>query len=992
MTPGDGGARPSLDKEGILDRSSSRSTRLAVFAAALAFLGGAVATRAQYFSEYQANYFGKNKITYQHFSWTIYHSPHFDVYYYPGEQESLKKMVSFAESAYDRLSQRLDYQIKEPTPLLIYATHSAFEQNNVMVGFIPEGVGAFASPVRFRMVMPIDLPDPEQFELVLHELTHVFQYHILFQSNLGRALASRIPTWFIEGMASYMAKDEQSWDKMYLRDAVVNDQIPPITRSNVQGYFAYRFGHAVFDYIEEKYGPEGVNDLLYEVRNTIGGDVGRAVQRAFRIEPEEFDTQFRRWLRERYLPKLVESGEPSDFGRPFRASENRSSWNSSGVASPSGDLLAAFTTVKGEIDLGLFDTKHRRLVRNLTAGFTNDYQYLVAQHLSVGRIMGNDLAFSPDGDRVAVFAKRESGRSLLLIDVLAGKLDRIIDMGKLGVEQQLSPAFSPDGTKVAFSAWKDGRFDVFAYDLETGELTNVTDDDLYDGAPVYSPDGKSMVYSAVVGGYQKLFRVDLADPSSRVQLSFGDSHERDAAFSPDGKDLFFTSDRTGAENIYSVDLETGRLLQWTNAVTGCMTPTVYVDLEGQQQLVYTGYWKRRFDLYRSDPTVAPKEVTGEPALIQLGGAGEKPAALPRFEPDIQVTLDTANEETYHGHKLYLEDLDTLVAVDSGSNLYGIGVLSFSDQTGDHRLSASYAAVSYFSNFDLGYVNLSHRTHWSLDLYDTRSYFFAVDRRNRLQRQSLYGETGLIASAAYPFDFYHRAELGAGVAYRKISRPAFAVNRRTQEVFQVYSPREDTFPVVRGALVGDSVLFADYGPIAGRRWRIGADYAPDLDAGGTLTANYLLDARQYIPVTRRSNFAFRAYAAVSEGNLTEPTFIGGLDTLRGLQFRSEVGDRAFFANAEFRFPVIDVLQTPVFAVQEVRGLVFLDVGGAYFAKVQDFNFYNQDTDRLEDGLSSYGFGISAVLFGLPVNWDFAKLWDLKHTTTGFQTSFWIGTRF
>ena len=44
-------------------------------------------------------------------------------------------------------------------PLIFYATHSAFEQNNIILNFIPEGVGAFASPVRFRMVLPIDLPD-----------------------------------------------------------------------------------------------------------------------------------------------------------------------------------------------------------------------------------------------------------------------------------------------------------------------------------------------------------------------------------------------------------------------------------------------------------------------------------------------------------------------------------------------------------------------------------------------------------------------------------------------------------------------------------------------------------------------------------------------------------------------------------------------------------------------------------------------------------------
>ena len=48
----------------------------------------------------------------------------------------------------------------------------------------------------------------------------------------------------------------------------------------------------------------------------------------------------------------------------------------------------------------------------------------MAQFLTIGARMGRDLAFSPDGNYLAVFAKRERGRSLLIFDVLERKLDR----------------------------------------------------------------------------------------------------------------------------------------------------------------------------------------------------------------------------------------------------------------------------------------------------------------------------------------------------------------------------------------------------------------------------------------------------------------------------------------------------------------------------------------------------------------------------------------
>ncbi|HYN19739.1 MAG TPA: hypothetical protein VE078_02185, partial [Thermoanaerobaculia bacterium] len=105
--------------------------------------------------------FGKNKVQYREFDWKIYRSPHFNVHYYSAEEAALQKVVSFAESAYDQLARSFNFQIKDPIPLIYYATHSAFEQNNIILNFIPEGVGAFASPARFRMVLPIDLPDPE---------------------------------------------------------------------------------------------------------------------------------------------------------------------------------------------------------------------------------------------------------------------------------------------------------------------------------------------------------------------------------------------------------------------------------------------------------------------------------------------------------------------------------------------------------------------------------------------------------------------------------------------------------------------------------------------------------------------------------------------------------------------------------------------------------------------------------------------------------------
>ena len=441
--------------------------------------------------------------------------------------------------------------------------------------------------------------------LILHELTHIFQYEMLFGGNLGKGVASTPPLWFMEGMASYFAKDETARDKMYLRDAVVNDRLPSI-QQNFGGFFAYRFGHAIFDFIEERWGEEGVRDFMIETRNTLGGRVGRSVGKTFGIDAEEFDSEFRRWLRKKYLPELIETGEPADFGRPFRIGSGPGApFRTSPAASPSGDLLAAFSTREGQIDVMLFDARQRVELKNLTKGYNRDFEYFVAQELTLGRKAGRDIAFSPDGNYVAFFGRREGGRALVLANVLKGKIERAIDMD---VEQQLSPSFNADGTKVAFAANLNGQFDIMEVDLETGEVQLLTNDDIYDVAPVYSPDGQSLVMTSVVGGFAKLFRIDLDNPNERYPVTTGESNETDAVYNGDGTRIYFTSDRTGANNIFSVLVESGEVTQHTNTLTGAFQPTVLADPIGGERVVFTGFWKGRLDLYLldvDDPVTEP---------------------------------------------------------------------------------------------------------------------------------------------------------------------------------------------------------------------------------------------------------------------------------------------------------------------------------------------------------------------------------------------------
>ncbi|MGV8039494.1 MAG: BamA/TamA family outer membrane protein [Thermoanaerobaculaceae bacterium] len=275
--------------------------------------------------------------------------------------------------------------------------------------------------------------------------------------------------------------------------------------------------------------------------------------------------------------------------------------------------------------------------------------------------------------------------------------------------------------------------------------------------------------------------------------------------------------------------------------------------------------------------------------------------------------------------------------------------------------------------------------------------------DRIERRQQYRETGVAAFAQYPLSVYHRVDANVGFVRRQIAYPAFT------EDGVVFLDQKDNLPWVGLSATGDTTFYQYYGPHGGRRWMLSYASAFDVKEGGILSHGLILDARQYVPLSRRNELALRLWAAASDGNRPNFYYFGGIDTLRGYDYQSLAGNRAFHANLEWRFPLIDHLVLPWLHLASVRGRVFVDVGGAWFDlpgytvdlgggfeyDVPPFNqgFRFSHDGRLDDAVSSYGFGLSLNLFGLPAHWDFAKRWDFKESLdNGYRTEFWIGIRY
>ena len=90
---------------------------------------------------------------------------------------------------------------------------------------------------------------------------------------------------------------------MWLRDASLEGKLPTIEQMTADPYeyFPYRFGHALWSYIGERWGDEAVGAIL---KATLSGGVEPAFRRTIGLSLEQLSDQWRDAVQKRYLPEI----------------------------------------------------------------------------------------------------------------------------------------------------------------------------------------------------------------------------------------------------------------------------------------------------------------------------------------------------------------------------------------------------------------------------------------------------------------------------------------------------------------------------------------------------------------------------------------------------------------------------------------------------------------------------------------------------------------
>jgi Tol biopolymer transport system component len=907
-----------------MDWLNSRRTAIAL-TAFLTVLSGSPAS---------AQYFGRNKVQFKKLDFQVLKTEHFDIYFYPEEREGIDIAARMAERWHTRLELLFEHTLRGRQPLVLYASHPDFEQTTTIQGELGEGTGGVTEALRRRIVLPMGGPLADTDHVIGHELVHAFQFDITTSPNSspGETGASRLPLWFIEGMAEYLsigAVDPNT--TMWLRDAVRQNKLPSIRDLDDPKYFPYRWGQAFWAYVAGQYGDSVVPRMLTIA--AAAGDPEAAIDNVLGIKGQDLSNEWHEALRRQYEPVLAASMPPTEAGtRVIQGRKLGEDVNVGPAISPDGRWIAFLSTRSVfSTDLFVADASTGTIVHKLTSTATDPHYTSLQFIYSAG-------AWASASERIAI-ATVTSGRPALAIFTASnGKKEREVKLPEL--DEVFNPTWAPDGSAICFTAMTRGLTDLFIYDFRESKLRRLTNDPYAELQPAWSPDGLRIAFATdrftsdlrtLSFGPYRLALVDLY--GGRIEpvgpITYGKNIN--PQWSPDGRALLYISDRDGIPNLYRVTIATGDVRQLTRISTGlsgiaASSPALSV-ASRTGVAAFSVYQDGKYDIYTLDAAgqaggagrapggdrVLESPATVPPRAAVLPPADRRSSEVARVLDDSTFGLPPAVDYPVDDYKpsLSLEGMaQPTIAVGAhryGAALSGGVAFQFGDMLGNHMLATAIQLNSGFSNnfsmkntaAQVMYFNQTHRWNWGVVggqiPYLTggfQSTLGTLPSGEPVQVDDVIifrqTEQSVAGIAAYPFSRAQRVEFQGGVTRLSFDQivQTQAFSLRTGQLL-VDDSRTTPFatPLTLGtssaALVYDTSSFGATSPVNGQRYRIEA--APTF---GTINfTSALADYRRYFMPVPFYTLAVRAlhygrYGSGGEDARLFPLFIGYPTFVRG----------------------------------------------------------------------------------------------------------------
>ena len=910
-----------------------------------------------FLSTAQAQYFGRNKAKYKKFDFEVYESPNFEIYHYLDNPEYLKDLTHQCEHWYHMHQEVLQDTFATKNPVIFYNNHGDFQQTNAISGSVSVGTGGVTEGYKRRVIMPIAMSNQQTNHVLGHEMVHAFQYHLMTEGDsTSLRNIQKIPLWMVEGLAEYMSIGRvDGHTAMWMRDAVLNDDVPSIKDLNSGRYFPYRYGQAFWAFITGIYG-DNIIEPYFKSVGIYGLEV--ATQRVLGLKTKELSKKWQEGLKN-YYKDYLKAEKESLVGKKLLSGENSGKMNIAPALSPNGKYVM-FLSEKNlfSIDLFLADAKTGKTIRQV-ASTTRD------GHIDAFSFIESAGTWSPNSRQFAFVAFKKGQNILVIKDIEKGKTIEEIKIPN--VPAFTNPSWSPDGKEIVVAGLVNGQVDLYSYHLRKKTVNQLTDDKYSEAQPNWSADGAKIVFATDKVSFERgmkhgawtfnLSILDVATKKSGQLNVFPKANNLNPVFDKAGN-ILFLSNRDGFRNLYKYEVDSGKTLQMTDLMTGIsgitqFAPAISTSTK-RDKILYTHFLKGQYTIYGAKSEAFLNQSI-ESNQINLSASVLPPlnteatsivdANLAKFGQQEVADVATFKTKAYEP-KFKLDYIGGSGGLGAQTGqLFGPAVgaqggvdFLFSDILGNHQLytGARLNGEIYDFGGTVAYLNKKNRFYWGGSLSHTPYRFGGIGYNGTEELQ--VGENQTFEAQEY---LVQTQRLFEGKASAFVQLP-FSTTKRFEvgSAFTRYGFRTDQYslytddfgnPILQGdrekldsrpginffninvALVGDNSYSGLTAPLQGYRYRIGVDQ----NFGDLNFTGVTVDARVYkrlkpislaARVLHYGRYGENTNTLGAINNIAFPWFVRGYDYGRNevtdannLSASNFVGDKMLVTNFEIRMP-------------------------------------------------------------------------------------------
>ncbi len=228
------------------------------------------------------------------------------LYWVAGEVSLMQTALDIAQTSVQEIQSALQTPLADPIRIYIYPSLPDLQSALRLAG--RSWIGASAHPdvgVVLLAITPSENAVLHMENEIPHEITHVLLYR-----KMGSQGYANLPTWLVEGLASYFERRPETLYALSLQRAYEAHRLIPITQlcgafpmDTEQAILAYAESQNIVTYLKRHYGWSRLHALLNAYGDGLG--CGEGVKQTLGKDLTTLEREWHVWLEQTYHPEGV---------------------------------------------------------------------------------------------------------------------------------------------------------------------------------------------------------------------------------------------------------------------------------------------------------------------------------------------------------------------------------------------------------------------------------------------------------------------------------------------------------------------------------------------------------------------------------------------------------------------------------------------------------------------------------------------------------------